>query len=844
MKHRHLIPVFFLLLLELSAFAQHIEIVAHNVPLNQILIRLRDQYKLQFSFNDQLLSHYTLSISKNCATPDEAIQSLIKGLPLIYRKQGDIFMILPERKKEPSRNYLLFGQITETKSNEPLPFSYLLVNNRVVVSDQKGSFSFLSTGDSLFHVRVSHLGYFLLDTVLVAGINHQINLIPSFIGLREIVIKGKSPDRSTQIGNRAGAMRINHQISRNLPGNDDNSVFTVLRLMPGILASSEESNGLIIWGSYEGHSEILFDGFTIWGLKSFNDDIDAVNPLVAKEIEVYKGGYDVSFGDRVGGIVRIAGKTGSMVKPSFSLDINNVTMNGMAEVPLWKNSSLLMSFRQTYYNLYDGKNVLPANNKNVFLPVSSSKANIDYTVIPDYTYRDANVKFTTQNDKGELIYVSLMGADDHFMYTINPLVTHKNLYKIESENNNQYGSSGFYGRTWQNGNITNFTTTWSSLECELSDILKIERANNTEVLRRDEQTRNNISEFTTRADNFISLTPTHLLETGVGFEMNDVGLRADSSGINQTNLKTQVSRVNGYLQDHITLPGEVDFKFGFRADVPFNLNKVYLQPRISTSIRVTDFVKLNAAMGVYNQFISKSSVVDEQGNYRFIWTACDNKDVPVLKAVHWVIGSSYHQNDLTFSVEAYYKHTDGLTRFIKKNQVLKNLIYKGEGRSMGLDFFVKKDFRGHSAWISYTLSKTEERFDYSDGKYPFSRLNMYRPAPQDQRHELKGAVIFNIKPFSLSANYVFGSGFPLNSGTLLKPNYIEPDYNRLDVAVNYRFNIGKVAGETGLSILNLFNSKNVRYSNFEKVPVDQSTSLNIYSEAVPFSPRISLRLYY
>ena len=163
---------------------------------------------------------------------------------------------------------------------------------------------------------------------------------------------------------------------------------------------------------------------------------------------------------------------------------------------------------------------------------------------------------------------------------------------------------------------------------------------------------------------------------------------------------------------------------------------------------------------------------------------------------------------------------------------------------MGLDFFVKKDYRGHTAWISYTLSKTEEKFDYTNGLFPFYSLNRFRPSPQDQRHELKAAVIFNIKPFSLSANYVFGSGFPLNSGTFLKPNYIEPDYNRMDVAINYRFNIGKVAGETGISILNLFDSKNIRYSNFEKVPVDQSTSLNIYSEAVPFSPRVSLRLFY
>ena len=535
-KQRFIFPLFFLLISVSSAFAQQVEVVAHNVQLNEILIGLRDKYKLQFSFNDQLLSQYNLTITRNCASPEEALQSLIKGLPLIYRKQGDIFLILLEEKKVSPRGFLLFGQIVEAKSNEPLPFTYILVDGRVAVSDLKGSFSYQRSGDSLFNIRISHLGYYILDTVLVAGINHRLSLIPSMIGLREIVIEGKSPDRSTQIGNRAGAMQINHQIARYLPGNDDNSVFTLLRLMPGILASSEQSNGLIIWGSYAGHSEILFDGFTIWGLKSFNDDIDAVNPLIAKEIEVFKGGYDATIGGRAGGIVRISGKSGSTVKPSFSLNINNVTMNGMIEVPLWKNSSLLMSFRQTYYNLYNGKNILPAKNKNVISDGNNSAPNIDYTVFPDYNYRDANVKFTGRNNKGELFYLSLLGGQDRFQYTINPSVILKSLSKINSESNNQYGASAFYGRTWRNGNITNITTSWSSLETDLSDIVKFVRPNNSVIVKRDDRTFNQISEVTGRTDNFIALSKSHLLETGIGFAMNDVELKADSSGTNQTNL--------------------------------------------------------------------------------------------------------------------------------------------------------------------------------------------------------------------------------------------------------------------------------------------------------------------
>lgn len=837
MKQRLIIVLLFLVITVSSVYSQQIDVIAINVPLNKILIGLRDKYKLQFSFNDQLLSQYNLTVNRKCASPEDAIQLLIKGLPLTYRMQGEIFLILPERKLTPPRNYLLFGQITEAKSNESLPFSYLSVNDRIMASDLKGSFSFLSSGDSLFHVKVSHLGYFTLDTILVAGVNHQLNLNPSVIGLREIVIKDKSPDKSTQIGNKAGAMKINHQIARYLPGNSDNSIFTLLRLMPGILASSEQSNGLIIWGAYEGHSQILLDGFTIWGLKSFNDDIDAVNPLIAKEIEVFKGGYDVSYGDRVGGIVRISGKSGSTTKPSISLNINNVTMNAMAEVPLWKNSSVIMSFRQTYYDLYNNKKIGAANNQTGVSTAHMSKPNIDFTVFPDYNYRDANFRFTTRSDKGELFYISLLGGQDHFKYTINQAATRTNLFKINSEDNNQYGGSSFYGRTWHNGNITNFTTSWSSLESDLSDIQNVVRTNNTVVSKRDNLTRNQISEFTGRADNFISISPSHILETGLGFETNDVSLRADSSGLNKTNIKSQVYRVNGYLQDHISLSGEVDVKVGFRADLPLNLNKVYLQPRLSASIKLSDFVKLNAAWGIYNQFITKSSVVDDLGNYRYFWSACDNKEIPVLKASHWVIGSSYNHSDFTVSLEAYFKHTDGLTRSITLNQRIRDLIYKGEGRSYGLDFFVKKDFNGHSAWISYSLSKTEEKFKVLT-------KNVYQPSPQDQRHEIKGAVLFNFKPFNFSANYVFGSGFPLNTGTLLNPTYVEPDYNRMDVAVNYMFTIGKVSGETGVSILNLFNSQNIRYSNFERVPVDQASSLNIYSEAMPFSPRVSLRLFY
>ena len=109
----------------------------------------------------------------------------------------------------------------------------------------------------------------------------------------------------------------------------------LLRLQPGILASGEQSSDLIIWGSYEGQSQIVFDGFTLYGMKNFNDNISAVNPFMAKDIKVLKGGFGAEYGEKAGGIVDITGLDGNRLSPSVQLNINNMTFKrpGQCSIP-------------------------------------------------------------------------------------------------------------------------------------------------------------------------------------------------------------------------------------------------------------------------------------------------------------------------------------------------------------------------------------------------------------------------------------------------------------------------------------------------------------------------------
>jgi len=128
-------------------------------------------------------------------------------------------------------------------------------------------------------------------------------------------VKNGKPNLSVISRQNSGEIHLNHQVGSYLPGFADNSLYNLLRLQPGVLAAGEQANDLIIWGSYSGQTGILFDGFTLYGLKNFNDNIGIVNPFMVKDIKLMKGAYPADYGGKAGGIVDITGRNGNLTKP-------------------------------------------------------------------------------------------------------------------------------------------------------------------------------------------------------------------------------------------------------------------------------------------------------------------------------------------------------------------------------------------------------------------------------------------------------------------------------------------------------------------------------------------------
>jgi outer membrane receptor protein involved in Fe transport len=821
------------IILSLCTYSQEVHLQYHDIPLNKLLIDIRTKNNIHISFDDQLLSEYKITINKSFHSPEEAIAEIISPYPLAYEKDDDVFIIYKKRKEKNIILYQISGRLLDAINFEPLPYSHITINGRTFATDVKGSFSYTHETDSVFQVKASHLGYYILDTILIPQTGINLLLYPSSIGLTEVVISNKQIEKSTQIGDKPGLMKMNHKIAQFLPGYGDNSVFNLLRLLPGIVAAGEQTNDLIIWGSYAGQSQVLFDEFTIYGLKNFNDNISAFNPLLAKDIEVHKGGFDVKFGERVGGIVNIVGKNGDPKKFGFTISANNMTLNTLLEIPLFKKASLQIAFRHTYYNLYNpgDMNFLIRQNND-----ADTTNDIDVDIVPDYTFRDLNIKYSQRFNESDLFYVSLYGGNDKFHYSIDDsLGPHRTFSKSSNEKNLQSGGTAFYGRIWRKGGSTNFVTSYSKITSQFTDDFQIQiPVIDSVVPKVDKDYENILSEFNLKADNRFPVHRNHIIEWGIGIISNQVSLTEDTFNINYINIDESASRYNLYVQDYMAIGEKLILKAGLRYTHSFNLEKVYLEPRVSLSFEVTDSWKLNAAWGIYNQYITQSSVFDELGNYRYIWTICNNVDIPVLQAQHFVLAGSFHKANFTFSLESYYKPIEGITRYIRFPKYNIESVVSGKARSYGMDVFFQGDFGKHSAWIAYSLSKTEEYFNYFVER-------QYRRAPHDQRHEVKLALLLNFDPFFFSSNYVFGSGFPYKPATVEADQSDDFTYNRLDMSFIYKFLDRKMKGEVGLSILNVLNTQNIKYTNFERIPSNQTNSINIYAEAIPFTPTLYLK---
>ncbi len=849
-----------------NAQTTEISVNADNEPLSEILKALTVNYNFQLSYNASELSEYSVTVHRNFKNAEKTIRYLLRNLPLKVISTEDVYIILHQKTDLVSlkQEHCVYGQIIESGSNEPLPHSQIMVNGRQISTDVLGNFRYISMEDSVFHLQASHLGYFIVDTVLSPNVQHVIALESDINKLPEVVVKNNVIEKSALVGSKPGNLKLNYEISRFLPGKGDNSVFTLLKLMPGIQATGEQSEDLVIWGSYEGQSLITFDEFTLFGLRNYNENINVVNPFIIKSIEIDKGGYEAKYGNRVGGLVNITGKNGNRLKPNFTVNLNLSTINGMAEIPLFRKSSLILAYRQTYYNLYDldDFNVFSVthSNQDVFENTDDKRnSDPDISVFPDkYNFRDFNIKYSHEFNGGDVFYVSYYRGGDVFSLETEAELERANtiygdnrenkddrtiLYNVElsnDETNKQQGFSSYYSRKWKNGNLSKLMFAYADFSKKIEENVNSSDSDQGAIfVNKEYATKNKAIENSIRSENIIFMNKGYKFEFGGGLYFNRTEIRNNNNYTDNSNLDTlnRNETYRGYLFAQQSFPVTKNLKLltGVRANHIFNSQKFFTEPRVSVSYKFSDAIKAHASWGLFNQIMYKIATVDNNDNYTYLWTT-GNDNTEGLNATHWITGINYNKKDLTINLEGYYKSLRNLSRrYYAQNEIngfIKNeyQLYSGNARTYGMDLYVRKDFGFNTIWASYSLSRAEEQLSTTNEPLPD-----YSLAPQDQRHEFKIASLVNINNFYFSASYIYGSGMEVLKEMFDTDCGLE--YNRVDVALTYNLHLKKMNCETGVSVLNLFDTQNLTPRNVKSIDISEDISpITVYTDAVPFTP--------
>jgi hypothetical protein len=787
--------------------------------LNEILLDLNTRYGIQVSISSKISAQCKISLHQKDISVQKAIDLLAEYCDLDVQKIGQVYTFRKKNiektevtKTKRRKRFLFQGEILDKKSLEPLPYSNVTVGKTSIKSDHNGRFSYQGfQRKDLFQVK--HLGYTIIDTSLSYGNKHIILLTADIQELEEIiVIRAKPMEKYTVTsGDEAGHIQLNNAGSKFIPGCNNNFIFNNLRMYPGIMAAGESSSEFIIWGSYPGQGQITYDGITLFNGAGMNGDLGRVNPLMIQNIEVYKGGYNVNIGDRVGSAVIIDSKDGQK-KATGAINLDNQLASFYFSIPLLKKTSTLqIAARKSYYQLMDFQEKF-----------TSDKINFVY---PKYDYGDLNLKFTTVFKNRDRIQISSIASLDGYEENLKK----KDLSTYSSHlsaNSFQLGNSINYVHNWKNGGITRVLFAQSmfkpkeSFKSTFTDSSALSE-NYTSNLE------NGIDEYQLRVEHSLSAKPKNQLDFSAAFIRNHCNFNSIEGSTTLKNFDYTINRLSLYVKDQLTLWNRLHLQFGLKGDILITQLKPYLQPRVNGKLALNEHWNVNFGWGIYNQFVSKIQLVDSSGARSLIWSLADEFYTPVQQSMHNVVGLSYLGKSLEFNIEGYYKTFNGISRYSANETFINSEIISGYG--YGADFFSKLRIKKHEVILSYSLGQFNEQVDSKFTSSPVSE------AEQSQRHEIKTSLNLWFKPITISIAGVYGSGF--KSFSSKNENEIKP-YSRIDIALKYTKELKKTSLNTGISILNLLNTANsrlFRITNF-------SDSSSYSTLGIPFTPTLFFNL--
>ena len=462
-------------------------------------------------------------------------------------------------------------------------------------------------------------------------------------------------------------------------------------------------------------------------------------------MQLIKGGFPAEYGGRLSSILNITMKEGNKTKYQTEGGIGLLSTNFTFQGPIQKNkSSFIVSARKSYINLL----LKPATSKST-----------------SYSFYDLNAKMNYELGKKDHLYFSFFKGNDNAGYTGANSLNYKTDFGNTTATfrwNHPFGSKIF----------SNTSLIYNNYHLGLGTT----QNNYYEVLYTGIKDLNAKTDFTYSPDN------KHEIKAGLTYTYHTLFPAAVSSKVprrgNQITInkdsiaKRLSSEFAFYLNDEYDISKTFSVNYGIRVPVFTAGSKTYsaIEPRVTTKISINPITSIKASWTLMNQFLH--SVPNSTASLPTdIWLSSSPKIKPQQSSqVALGLFKNFDDNGIEASAEVYYKTMDNQVLFKEGSQIvvttnLDDILTFGNGKSYGIELFVKKNVGKLTGWVSYTLSKTTQRF-------PELNFGKEFPASFDRRHNLSVVGSYELnKYWTVSADFVYytGRAFTLPAGWVTVP---------------------------------------------------------------------------
>lgn len=841
-----------------SGFSQQSSFIFNNTPLSEALIQVSKSLNFKVAFDAKAMSELHVSGTFSNKSPEQLLNVLLKNTSYMAQEKHGSYLIIPIKqpvavKENPS--FRISGLISDAVSGEQLPHAIISFpdQNTSLASSVNGTFALRIPATPSIRINIQYLGYQPVDSVLALNDSTSVfafRLKQRNMELEPIQVR-KTRVKMIDQNKEASHSTVNPVGFVNLPNLGEIDIFRTIQMLPGV-GYAESSSGLNIRGGTADQNLVLFDGFTLYNLDHFFGTFSSVNPNVVKDIQIYKGGFDSRFGERVSGIVDITGKTGNKYNPKISAGLNLISANLTAEIPFSEKLTLIVGGRRSYadiYSTYLVSDLLENQEEEVSLDERTSNI---VQLEPGYYFYDYNAKLTFSRSEQEKMSVSVFGGKD-FLSGIGEGKV-KQMYS-STNNNTEWGNYGFsysWIKQWRDKFFSNLQIGYSGYQNQYDELTVVtnQKGKKTTVTNFNSLEQNELTDFSASLRNEFSLGMKNSIDFGLQTKFNEFNyFKNAGEDAFYTDIASSSWLYTGYLQFNTQAIQNLSVKLGGRANAYSLSNRLFFEPRFSLNYRIANLITLKLATGKYYQFLSKVAPTQSYGYNRDFWVIADDSKHPVLSSDHLIGGINLAHKRFSLDAEAYYKTTDGLQLFLyippfqknvdpgsfippgqaKKIQLPSKFI-TGTGEAVGLDLLLKYESSHLTSWIAYSYSKAIRNFTEINS-------NEEIPAPFDKTHELKWTNLFSWKKWNLSGMWIYSTGQPYIESQTIDKTLIArfiykrlPDFKRLDVAANYNLQIQKVRIKLGMSVINVLNEENYndiysREFNFDTTTFNETTYL-------------------